>query len=60
MPHFSFQPDASSPRRRSAHLGEGLHLGEDLRLGKPEAQNFPVSVSPRPGLLRLGEGLCLG
>ena len=45
---FLFQPDASPPKQRSAHLGEGLF----------------TYVNPRPSsnpcLLRLGEPLCLG
>ena len=48
---FMFQPNASSPRRRSALLGKGLHLGE------PKTLKFPVFASPRRGLVHIGKGL---
>ena len=45
---ISIQSRSSSPRRRSAHLGE------------PEVPNLSISTTPRRGLLRLSVGPHLG
>ena len=42
MPHLCFQPDASSPRPRSAHLGEGLFAYANSR-----PIFWPLSAPPR-------------
>ena len=48
------QSRSSPPRRRE------LRLHEELCLGEPEAPNFPVSTTPRHGLLCLVVGPSLG
>ena len=58
MPNFCFQPDASSPRRRSARVGEALHLGEGL-FAYTKVYSFMQTRDLYFGhfLLLLGEGM---